>query len=67
MATAKKTSKKTTRSTSKASSADAAGSARLVVDISTALHRKLKARAAQRGTSIRAYVLSLLEGDGLRD
>jgi len=41
------------------------GEARLVVNLPEKLHRALKIRAAERGTTIRQYILSLLEADGL--
>jgi hypothetical protein len=39
--------------------------ARLAVNLPVALHRKLKIRAAQRGVSIRDYIMMLLEKDGI--
>jgi hypothetical protein len=39
--------------------------ARLAVNLPLALHRQLKARAAERGQSIRDYVLELLRSDGI--
>jgi hypothetical protein len=54
----------------KRTSAHLAGSigpteARLAVNLPLALHRQLKARAAERGQSIRDYVLELLRSDGI--
>lgn len=45
---------------------DGKGDARLIVSMPTELHRNLKIRCAERGVTIRAYMLSLLEADGLR-
>ena len=41
------------------------GDARLVVNMSPVLHRKLKIRAVERGVTMRDYVLQLLAADGL--
>ena len=45
--------------------ASLADDARLVVNMSEALHRKIKLRAVERGITIREYVLGLLANDGL--
>jgi hypothetical protein len=42
------------------------GDARLIVSMPQELHRNLKIRCAERGITIRAYMLSLLEADGIR-
>lgn len=42
------------------------GESRLIVSMPVHLHRSLKIRCAERGITIRAYMLSLLEADGLR-
>ena len=41
--------------------------ARLVVSMPSELHRNLKIRCAERGVTIRSYMVSLLKADGLRD
>lgn len=46
-------------------SADEQTEARLAVNLPLAVHRQLKARAAERGQSIRAYLLELLRGVGI--
>jgi plasmid stability protein len=38
---------------------------RLAVDLPEQLHRQLKARAAERGSSIRDYILELLRKSGI--
>ncbi len=43
----------------------AASDARLVVSLPANVHRALKLRAVERGMTIRAYVLEVLEGEGL--
>jgi predicted DNA binding CopG/RHH family protein len=45
----------------------AAGEARIVVDCSESLHRKVKIRAIERGVSVKTYMLQLLQADGLTD
>jgi hypothetical protein len=42
-----------------------AGESRLIVSMPAKLHRELKVRCAERGITIRSYMLSLLEADGL--
>jgi len=39
--------------------------ARLAVNLPATLHRQIKIRAAQRGVSIRDYILMLLAKDGI--
>jgi hypothetical protein len=39
--------------------------ARLAVNLPANLHRQIKIRAAQRGVSIRDYILMLLSKDGI--
>jgi len=41
------------------------GTTRLVVDMPTALHRRLKMKAVESGKTIREYVLELLRENGL--
>jgi hypothetical protein len=41
------------------------GKARIVIDVPIATHRALKVKAAQQGRSIKEYVLSLLESEGI--
>jgi len=41
------------------------GEARLAVNIPAQLHRQLKARAAEQGTSIRDFILELLRKNGI--
>lgn len=41
------------------------GETRLAVNLPTALHRQLKRRAAERGISIRQYIIELLARDGI--
>jgi hypothetical protein len=42
------------------------GEARLAVNLPIQLHRQLKARAAQQGTTIREFILELLRKQGIR-
>lgn len=39
--------------------------ARLAVNLPIQLHRQLKARAAEEGTSIRDYILEMLKRNGI--
>jgi hypothetical protein len=48
-------------------SAPKAGLARLSVDIPCSTLRALKIRAIERGTTVRDYVLGMLEREGLQD
>lgn len=41
------------------------GEARIVVNVPASLHRALKVRAAERGVTLKAYILELLEKEGL--
>lgn len=41
------------------------GVARLAVNLPVAMHRQLKIRAAERGISIRDYIIALLRKDGI--
>ena len=41
------------------------GTTRLVVDMPTALHRRLKLQAVEQGMTIRQYVLGILREKGL--
>jgi predicted HicB family RNase H-like nuclease len=43
------------------------GQARLVVELTAAAHRELKARAAARGQSLRDYVLGCLDQAAARE
>ena len=40
--------------------------ARLAVNLPVHLHRQLKARAAEQGSTIRDYILELLAKDGVK-
>ena len=48
-----------------AESPDGEGEIRLAVNLPRRVHRKLKARAAAEGSSIRDYVLRLLKRQGI--
>lgn len=41
------------------------GAQRLAVDLPVSKHQKLKLRAAERGISVRDYILELLARDGI--
>lgn len=41
------------------------GEVRLSMNVPTRVHRQLKIRAVEHGTTVRAYVLELLAKDGL--
>lgn len=49
--------------TSSAELAESGG--RLVVNLTPSIHRRLKVRCAERGITIRSYLMALLEADGL--
>lgn len=57
--------KKTRARRSRESAEEAAGEARLAVNLPIDLHRQLKARAAKEGATIRDYILELLRRDGI--
>ena len=72
MATKQKPKLNMTRPTTRAKTAPQNGKAkivdgttRLVVDMPTALHRRLKIKAVEHGKTIREYVLELLRESGL--
>jgi hypothetical protein len=44
---------------------DPSGEARLAVNLPVQLHRQLKARAAEQGSSIRDFILELLKKNGI--
>jgi hypothetical protein len=54
------------RISTKAGRRPAPDEARLAVNLPSAVHRQLKRRAAERGCSIRQYILELLAREGIR-
>jgi predicted DNA binding CopG/RHH family protein len=54
-----------TPDTAKIAKAMEEGEGRIHVRVPEALHRRVKVRCAERGISLRDYVLQLLEKDGL--
>ncbi len=53
------------RSARSANAVQTQAQARLAVNLPAGVHRKIKIRAAQRGMSIRDYILLLLGKDGI--
>lgn len=49
----------------KAAQALVEGTARLVIDMAIEDHQRLKVRAAEKGQTMRSYVLQLLANDGI--
>jgi predicted DNA binding CopG/RHH family protein len=43
-----------------------AGEKRIAADVPEALHRKMHVRCSERGISVRAYIIELLEKDGVK-